>query len=166
MMRDRLLALGGLLALLAVVAAPAASAQPGSLTFDPSPHVVAGGAKVFINGHCEANTEGFVFSHALAGQPGGTEFAGVAAIAITTDSSGKFGFGVTIATTVRPGAYTVSLRCGGGLAATETLFVDSSVLAMTGAPIGAQAALGIVFVVGGVVLIAWIRARRPQLARA
>lgn len=116
---------------LTVVFAPAAGAQPGTITFDPST-VVAGGGKLFINGTCEANTSGYVFSDALANQPGGTEFAGVPAIAITTSSTGTFGIGLTIDPSVKAGMYTVSLRCGGGLAATGTLTVRSSTLAFTG----------------------------------
>ncbi len=131
-MRRRLFLLALVLTGVFTVAfAPAAGAQPGSITFDPST-VVAGGGKLFINGSCEANTSGFVFSQALANQPSGTEFAGVPAIAITTSSSGTFGIGLTIDPSVKPGMYTVSLRCGGGLAATGTLTVTSSTLAFTG----------------------------------
>ncbi len=73
------LALG--LTAVAVFALPGvAQAQPGSITFDPSSNVVAGGAKVFINVTCEANTEGFILSHALAGQPGISESASVPAL--------------------------------------------------------------------------------------
>src|SRR5436305_11483966 len=64
----------------AVLLAPAAGAQTGSLTFDP-PTVVAGGGKLFIDGTCEANTSGSVISEAFAGQPAVTDFAGVPALA-------------------------------------------------------------------------------------
>src|SRR4029078_56223 len=100
-------------------AAPA-GAQAVSLTFDPS-HVVAGGGKLFINGSCEANTSGFVISHAFAGQPSVGEFARVPPVPIETSGTGTFGIGLTIAPTVSPGDYSVSLRCGGGLAASGTL---------------------------------------------
>jgi hypothetical protein len=119
----------------------AARAQPGSLTLDP-PTVTAGGGKLFVNGTCEANTDGFVISEAFAGQPSVGEFAGVPALAITTDGSGSFGIGLTIAPTVKAGAYSVSLRCGGGLAASATLTVRSADLAETGAPIGVIATAG------------------------
>jgi hypothetical protein len=137
-MRRWLIALAlGLLG--AMVLSPPASAQPGSLTLDP-PTVTAGGGKLFINGSCEANSNGFVISHAFAGQPSVGEFASVPALAITTSSTGTFGIGLTIAPTVKAGAYSVSLRCGGGLAASATLTVRSAGLAETGAPTGAIAA--------------------------
>jgi hypothetical protein len=119
--------------------APSAGAQAGSITFDPST-VAAGGGKLFVNGTCEANTSGFVISHAFAKQPGGTEFASVPALAITTGSDGSFGIGLTIDPSVSPGAYSVTLRCGGGLAASGTLTVTS--LAPTGAPVDELAILG------------------------
>jgi hypothetical protein len=50
----------------AVALSPAVAAQPGSLTVVP-PTVTAGGGKLFINGTCEANTDGFVISLAFAG---------------------------------------------------------------------------------------------------
>jgi hypothetical protein len=132
-MRKRrfVLALG--LTAITVFALPGvAQAQPGSVTFDPSSTVVAGGAKVFINVTCEANTEGFILSHAFAGQPGISEFASVPAIPFQSSGSGTFGVGVTIDPQVSPGNYSVTVRCGGGLAASGTLHVRSSTLAFTG----------------------------------
>ena len=82
-----------------------------------------------------------MLSQAFAKQPGGTEFAGVPALAITTGSDGTFGIGLTIDPSVKPGAYSVTLRCGGGLAASGTLTVSSS-LAATGAPIEELAIVG------------------------
>ena len=120
----------------AVVLSAPASAQPGSLTLDPST-VTAGGGKLFINGSCEANTSGFVISDAFADQPSVGEFAGVPALEITTSGTGTFGIGLTIAPTVKAGEYSVSLRCGGGLAASATLTVWSSRMPPTGAPTAA-----------------------------
>jgi LPXTG-motif cell wall-anchored protein len=117
------------------------SAQTGSLTFDP-PTVSAGGGKLFINGSCEANTSGFVISEAFAGQPSVSDFAGVPALPITTSDTGTFGIGLTIVPTVQAGTYPVSLRCGGGLAASGTLTVTHIGLAKTGAPVGMIAAMG------------------------
>jgi LPXTG-motif cell wall-anchored protein len=133
----------------AVVLSPAVSAQPGSLTLDP-PTVTAGGGKLFINGTCEANATGFVISHAFAGQPSVGEFAGVPAIAITTDANGTFGIGLTIVPTVKAGHYSVSLRCGGGLAASATLTVRSPGLAETGASTVVIAAAGAAVLAVGV----------------
>ena len=135
----------------------AAGAQTGSLTFDPST-VVAGGGKLFINGSCEPNTSGFVVSAAFAGQPSVSEFAGVPALAIQTSNTGTFGIGLTIDPAVKPAAYSVSLRCGGGLAASGTLTVVSN-LPRTGAPAGVLAEVGTVLLVVGVGLAA---SRRPR----
>jgi hypothetical protein len=140
-----------------LVLSPAATAQTGSLTFDPST-VVAGGGKLFINGSCEATTSGFVISQAFASQPSVSEFAGVPALPITTSSTGTFGIGLTIDPSVSPGAYSVSLRCGGGLAASGTLTVVRT-LARTGAPVGKPATVGVVLLAVGVAL-AMVRRRR------
>ena len=140
-----------LMGVAALVLAPPAGAQTGSLTFDP-PTVVAGGGKLFINGACEPNSSGVVISEAFAHQPSVSEFAGVPALSITTGPDGTFGIGLTIDPTVKPGAYDVSLRCGGGLAASGTLTVSSSTLAATGAPLDDLAAVGVAVVMPGLAL--------------
>ena len=147
----------------ALLPASPAGAQAGSLTFDPS-NVVAGGGKLFINGSCEANTSGFVISHAFAGQPSVGEFAGVPAVAIETSGTGTFGIGLTIAPTVSPGDYSVSLRCGGGLAASGTLTVTA--LPRTGAPVETFAVVGAVLLAAGTVLAGFSRHRRATPARS
>jgi hypothetical protein len=149
---------------LATVAfAPAAGAQPGSITFDPST-VVAGGGKLFINGSCEANTSGFVISEAFANQPSVGDFAGLPAIAITTSSTGTFGIGLTIDPSVKPGMYTVTLRCGGGLAASGTLTVRSSTLAFTGPRNRTLTEAGAVLIAIGAALVLLARRKTPLLA--
>jgi hypothetical protein len=110
------------------------AAAGGSLTFDPST-VTAGGGKLFVDGSCDPNSSGFVISKAFADQPGGTEFAGVPALAITTGADGTFGIGLTIDPKVAAGSYGVTLRCGGGLAASGTLRVLNPTLPGTGAPV-------------------------------
>ena len=146
-----------------VVFAPGAGAQAGSITFDPST-VVPGGGKLFINGSCEANTSGFVFSHAFAHQPSVGEFAGVPAIAITTSSTGTFGIGLTIDPSVAPGQYTVSVRCGGGLAATGTLTVRSGTLAVTGSSSRTLGEIGLIVMAIGSAVVLCARRRTPRLA--
>jgi hypothetical protein len=162
----RLLATVFGLGLVGVIAlAQTADAQTGSLTFDPAT-ATAGGGKVFINGSCEPNTTGFVISHAFANQPSVGEFAGVPAIAIETGSDGTFGIGLTIDPSVKPGHYAVSLRCGGGLAASGTLTVRSSSLAPTG---GSSRDIGVLAIALGAVggaLAAVGRRRHTALRRA
>jgi hypothetical protein len=151
----------GLVSIGAVVLmlAPSAGAQTGSITFDPST-VTAGGGKLFVNGTCEPNTSGFVISHAFAKQPGGTEFAGVPALAITTGADGSFGIGLTIDPSVAAGAYSVTLRCGGGLAASGTLTVTS--LAATGAPLDELVIVGASVLAIGLAVV--LLGRRPAHA--
>jgi hypothetical protein len=158
-MHRSLLALGLVLtSAAALLLAGPVAAQTGSITFDP-PTVVAGGGKLFINGSCEPNSSGFVISHAFAGQPPVAEFAGVPALPITTSSQGTFGIGLTIDPSVTPGAYSVSLRCGGGLAASGTLTVTAASLAATGTSVGAIAIAGTVFVAMGLAMAAFGRRR-------
>ena len=139
---------------------PAAAA--GSLTFDP-PTVTAGGGKMFVNGSCDPNSSGFVISKAFARQPGGTEFAGVPALAITTGADGTFGIGLTIDPTVPAGNYGVTLRCGGGLAASGTLRVLNQSIPATGAPLtGLIGAAALLLAVGAA--LSMIAARRSVRA--
>ena len=145
----------------AVMLAPPAGAQSGSLTFDPS-HVVAGGGKLFINGSCEPNTTAFIISQAFAHQPSVGEFAGEPALTITTSNTGSFGIGLTIDPAVSPGAYPVTLRCGGGLAASGTLTVTSSVLAMTGAPVARLVTVSVLFLAAGAALLFAQRRTQPR----
>src|SRR3974390_2640913 len=140
--------------------APAAEAQPGSISFDPSSTVYAGGGKFFINVACEPNAPSFLISHAFAGQPGRTgrpgapEFAGVPAISFTTSWSGTFGIGLTIDPSVPGGSYNVELRCAGGLAASATLTVlPFSSLPKTGAPDTELALAGAVVMAAGAALL-------------
>ena len=160
-MRRRSVVVVGLFVVSAVVLlfAPTATAQTGSLTFDP-PTVTAGGGKLFINGSCEPNTSGFVISEAFAGQPSVGDFAGVPALSISTGSDGTFGIGLTIAPTIAPGAYPVGLRCGGGLAASGTLTVKAGSLAATGARIDVVVAVGAVLIAAGLTLMASLRRGR------
>ena len=145
-----------------VMFAPAAAAQSGSISFDPSATVRAGGGKFFINVKCEPNAPSFLISHAFARQPGGTEFAAVPAIAFTTSPIGTFGIGLTIDPGVPGGTYNVGLRCGGGAAASATLTVlpfNSGVLATTGAPAAEFATVGAIALAMGLALMLFGRRR-------
>ena len=92
------------------------------------------------------------------------EFAGVPAVAIETSGTGTFGIGLTIAPTVSPGDYSVSLRCGGGLAASGTLTVTA--LPRTGARVETFAVVGAVLLAAGTVLAGLSRHRRATPARS
>ena len=160
-MRRSMFVLGFLLTSATVLMFPmAAGAQTGSLTFDPST-VTAGGGKLFINGSCEPNTTATIFSHAFAGQPSVTDFAGVPALSVETSATGTFGIGLTIDPSVSSGAYNVGVRCGGGLAASGTLTVNG--LPRTGAPVAKSATLGVVLLAVGVACV-WFGRRRARPA--
>ena len=133
-MRRLMFALGLLTSATVLMLPVAAGAQTGSLTFDPTT-VTAGGGKLFINGTtgCDPNTTATIFSQAFAAQPGVGDFAGVPALSIEISDTGTFGIGLTIDPSVRSGQYSVSVRCGGGLAASGTLTVIG--LPTTGAPV-------------------------------
>jgi len=163
-MRRTVLVLG-LLVFAATSLAPAAAARAaGSLTFDPSSTVTAGGGKLFVNGTCEADSSGFVISAAFAAQPGGTEFAGVPALAITTGADGGFGIGLTIDPSVPAGTYDVTLRCGGGLAASAKLTViNPTSIPRTGAPVDRLLGAAVVVLAAGLAMSVGCRRRRnPQ----
>ncbi len=115
-------------AVLGLLTAPA-GAQTASLTLDPS--TIAVGGRLIVTGTCEPNSSGFVLSQAFLGQ---TEFAGVPAVAFSTDSKGAFGVTFLITPAVKPGTYRVSARCGGGnLGLTRMLkVVSDGTLAATG----------------------------------
>jgi hypothetical protein len=150
-----------------VMFAPAAQAQPGSISFDPSSTVRAGGGKFFINVKCEANAPSFLISHAFANQPGGTEFATVPAISFTTSPGGTFGIGLTIDPGVPGGTYNVGLRCAGGAAASATLTVlsfNGGTLARTGAPAAEFATVGAIAVAAGTALMLFGRRRMKSNA--
>jgi LPXTG-motif cell wall-anchored protein len=155
----------------ALLFAPAAGAQPGSISFDPSSTVRAGGGKTFFNVKCEANAPSFLFSHAFANLPGGSEFAGVPAFSFTTSPSGTFGQGFTVDPSVPAGTYSVSLRCGGGLAATTTLTVLAfelhpgvQPLPRTGARDDEMAGVGAIALAAGAALLAMSRRRARSRA--
>lgn len=160
-----------LLALLAIGAsavlfAPAAGAQAGSIRFDPSSTLAAGGGKSFFFVKCEGNAPSFLISHAFAKQPGGGEFAGVPAFSFTTHPDGTFSQGFTVDPSVPAGTYTVSLRCAGGLAATTTVTVTAFVLhpgvqplPRTGARDGEVAGIGAIALAAGAALLLLTRRR-------
>jgi hypothetical protein len=138
------------------------AAAGGSLTFDPST-VTAGGGKLFVNGSCEPNSTAFVISKAFADQDGATEFAGIPAVTVPTGADGTFGIGLTIDPTVRAGSYPVTLRCGGGLAASGTLHVLNPALPATGAPVtGLVGGAALVFAFGAG--LSMVARRRPVRA--
>jgi LPXTG-motif cell wall-anchored protein len=76
-----------------------------------SPASVPQGGQVSMGGTCDANTSGFLLSQAFIGH---TEFAGVPAVAFTTNSAGRFFVTFHINKAVTPAVYSVTGRCGGG----------------------------------------------------
>jgi hypothetical protein len=131
-----------LVALAAVVAALGASALaadaqggPGPNYCDPlggcpflkvSPSTVKAGRATTVSGStgngCHTPGQVTIISHAFRGATR-RQFAGVPAIFTTANGSGKFSRRVTIAKAMKPGAYHVGARCGGGSFGSATLRV-------------------------------------------
>jgi hypothetical protein len=125
----RMLARGGIVAVvLFAFAAPASAA-----TIVATPTSVATSGTVTLSGDVLANgTPGCaapgtvtLISGAFAGL---SEFAGQGAVNLPVDGAGRFSSAVTIKSSVAPGTYTVTGRCGGG-----NLGVSAS-LTVTGLP--------------------------------
>lgn len=114
--------------------APAQAAPAASLHVSPATQQAGGSVRV--SGTCEANTSGFALSPAFL-HDSTHDFAGVGAVAFTTDSTGSFSATATIPASRMPGSYTVSARCGGGnIGVTATLVVTSASAVPTRVPAG------------------------------
>ena len=111
------------------LAVPLWTSTASAATISVSPASVAPGAQVTVSGDVLAN-----------GQPGCSvpgavtlispafeglgEFAGVGATTAQADAAGNFSTTVTLSSSVAPGSYDISARCGGGnLGVTATLTV-------------------------------------------
>jgi hypothetical protein len=153
--------------------APAAAAPVASLRV--SPGTAQAGGSVQVSGRCEANTSGFALSHAFL-HDSTHDFAGVGAVAFTTNAAGSFAATATIPVSITPGSYLVSARCGGGnIGVTATLVVTAPSAQPTRVPAGSAglaatgsgssaleldlAALGVVLVLLGGFGVARQRAR-------
>jgi hypothetical protein len=88
-------------------------------TINVSPGTVSTGGQVTVSGDVLANGspgctvpgDVTLISPAFAGLG---EFAGVGATTATADASGNFTTTVTLSSSVAPGTYTITGRCGGG----------------------------------------------------
>jgi hypothetical protein len=117
------------------LAAPVGAAPATSLHVSPT-SAPAGGS-VQVSGTCEATTSGFALSHAFL-HDATHDFAGVGAAPFQTDAAGSFSVTAAIPTSIAPGSYDVTARCGGGnLGLTATLTVTAS-----GAPTAVPAGSG------------------------
>jgi hypothetical protein len=115
-------------------AAPVAAAPPTSLHISPTSE--AAGGSVQVSGTCEANTSGFALSHAFL-HDATHDFAGLGAAPFQTDAAGSFSVSADIPTSIAPGSYDVTARCGGGnLGITATLVVTAASGVPTGVPAG------------------------------
>ena len=116
------------------LAAPVAAAPATSLQVSPTSE--AAGGSVQVSGTCEANTSGFALSHAFL-HDASHDFAGVGAAPFQTDAAGGFAVTAEIPTSIAPGSYDVTARCGGGnLGLTATLIVTTASGAPTAVPAG------------------------------
>jgi hypothetical protein len=116
------------------LAAPAGAAPSQSLHVTPS--TVAAGGSVQVSGTCEPNTSGFAISRAFL-HDATHDFAGVGAASFSTDAGGSFTVTALVPVSITPGAYDVSVRCGGGiLGISVTLTVTGSGGPPTAVPAG------------------------------
>ena len=130
----KVLGTAALTTVLCCAAAPALAASGASLSVSPATQHQGG--SVQVSGTCEANTSGFAISGAFL-HDATHEFAGVGAAPFTTDSQGRFDTTAMISSTVTPGSYTVSARCGGGnIGVTATVRVTSGSSVPTRVPAG------------------------------
>jgi hypothetical protein len=115
------------------LAAPAGAA-PASLHVMPSS--VAAGSSVQVSGTCEANTVGFAISHAFL-HDATHDFAGVGAVQFKTNAAGAFSATAQVPSSIAPGSYDVTGRCGGGnLGISVTLTVTAASGPPTAVPAG------------------------------
>jgi hypothetical protein len=137
----------GAATLFAVVTAPSASAA--SIVVSPS--TAAPGATVTVSGDvlaggqlgCAAPGPVTLISRAFAGLGG--EVAGVPAVSVPVGANGHFMSTVHLSSSLAPGTYTISGRCGGGnLGVSATLTVR--VLAATGVDTTTLVAVAVVLV--------------------
>lgn len=154
--------------------APAQAAPAASLRVAPTTQQAGG--SVQVSGTCEANTSGFALSPAFL-HDSTHDFAGVGAVAFTTNSSGSFSATATIPASRTPGSYTVSARCGGGnLGVTATLVVTAASGLPTRVPAGSgglaatgsgwsAAQLGLAAVGGLLVLVGGLGMTRQRTRR-
>lgn len=99
----------------AVAAAPTPSVPIGAVTasLSVSPKTVVRGHTVTVTGRCEPNTVGYVISTAFY-HDASHDFAGVGAETIATNIVGEFSATPLVPTSIAPGEYVISARCGGG----------------------------------------------------
>lgn len=91
-----------------------------------SPRTVKAGHSITVSGAvgggCKKPARVTIYSRAFRGATR-HRFAGVPAIFTTTNRTGNFSKRVTIRKTIKPGAYRVGARCGGGKFGSTTLRV-------------------------------------------
>jgi hypothetical protein len=110
------------------------AAAAASLQIDPT--TVVQGGTVEVSGSCEPNSSGYVMSEAFL-HDAAHDFAGVGAVPFTTGATGDFTGSTVVPATVAPGAYQVSVRCGGGnvgIGATLTVVAASDAASPSTSP--------------------------------
>ena len=136
-----------------------AGAQTAALNLSPSS--VPAGGRVTVTGTCDPDSSGYVLTDAFLGHG---EFAGVPAVAFTTDAAGNFAFTVRIGNSIVPGTYSVGARCGGAnIGLSRTLRVTPARLVDTGADVATAVLPGLLLVLAGLGCV--IAARRRAVAR-
>jgi hypothetical protein len=135
-----------------------------------TPSTIIAGHSVTVSGSCapDLNTSGEAVSSAFL-HDASHDFAGVgAAFFHTNPTTGAFSVSAFVPAAVAPGAYNVSVRCGGGLLGAATLTVVSGATTSTTAPALAftgrnpwpLSAAGLALIALGLAVVALVRPAR------
>lgn len=141
------------IAAVCLTALPAAAASinvsPSSTT--PGGTVTVSG-DVLVNGQAGCGLPGTVtlISNAFAGLG---EFAGEGAITASADASGHYSATVNLGSSVAPGTYTITGRCGGGNLGVEATLTVSGELARTGGGVGSLSPIELALGAAAVMLL-------------
>jgi hypothetical protein len=123
----------------------AGPANAAASTLQVTPRTVAAGGTVRVSGGpCEPHrTNGYVISPAFVNDYASHDFAGVGAVAFSTNAGGTFSVTAQVAAGTAPGNYWLTVRCGGGNFGGTTLTVTAAAEpASTSAPTAVPAGSG------------------------
>jgi len=166
-MRKALTVAAFTIATLCLFAGPASAA---SINVTPSTTTPGGtvtiSGDVLVNGKAGCGLPGTVtlISNAFRGLG---EFAGEGAVFATADATGHYTKSVTLSSTVAPGTYTITGRCGGGNLGVQATLTVSHALARTGGGVGPLSSSDLALAAAGLLVVggagtAYARRRRPR----
>ena len=157
---------------LAIVAVCVMAVAASAASINVAPTTTTAGGTVTVSGDVLANgTPGCglpgtvtLISNAFVGLG---EFAGEGAVFATADATGHYTKTVTLSSSVAPGTYTITGRCGGGNLGVQATLTVSSGLARTGGGVGPLSSSDLVLGASALLLVGgastvYARRRRPR----